>query len=111
MSIQNAFTVTKVAMLLAISIVKLVAEIALLALLGQWVLGWLAGARKEQNLFYRALQAVGSPFVRVARVLTPRFVLDRHVPLVAFLLLGFAWFAATVLKINHCLRIGVHLCQ
>ena len=36
-------------MLLLVSIFKLVAEIALLALLGQWVLGLLAGAKREQN--------------------------------------------------------------
>ncbi|MGE0348615.1 hypothetical protein [Hydrogenophaga sp.] len=98
-------------MLLFVSAVKLVAEIALLALFGQWVLGLLAGKRKHQNLFYQVLQQVGLPFVKVARFLTPRVVLERHLPLVAFLLLAFVWLAATWAKINHCLKIGVALCQ
>ena len=98
-------------MLLLISSVKLIAEIALLSLLGQWILGLLAGQKREQNLFYQVLQVLTRPFVRAIRFITPRFVLERHLPLVAFLLLGFVWMAATVAKINHCLTIGVHLCQ
>lgn len=98
-------------MLALASTVKLIAEIALLALLGQWLLGLLAGARKEQNLFYQILQIIGRPFVSVARLLTPKLVLDRHVPLVAFLLLVFVWLGATIYKIQICLQIGVELCK
>ncbi|MBU0590288.1 MAG: hypothetical protein KJ852_07025 [Gammaproteobacteria bacterium] len=98
-------------MLILASTVKLIAEIALMALLGQGVLGLLAGAKKEHNLFYQILQIIGRPFVVVARFLTPRFVLERHVPLVAFLLLLFVWFAATVMRIQICLEIGVALCK
>lgn len=98
-------------MLLLITIVKLIAEIALLALLGRWLLGLLAGAKRDRNPFYQVLDLLGRPFVSVARRITPRFVLDRHVPLVAFLLLAFLWLAMTVLKIQTCLRIGVELCR
>ncbi|MDR7149344.1 uncharacterized protein YggT (Ycf19 family) [Hydrogenophaga palleronii] len=98
-------------MLFFISSVKLIAEIALLALFGQWVLGLLAGQRKNENLFYQLLQQVGKPFVQLARLITPKFVLERHHPLVAFLVLGFVWIAVTFAKINHCLKIGVALCQ
>lgn len=98
-------------MLLVISIIKTIAEVALLALFGQWVLGLLAGAKKDQNLFYQILQIVGKPFVRVARVITPKVIIDRHVPLVAFLLLAFVWIGVTLLKIQTCLQIGVALCK
>jgi hypothetical protein len=98
-------------MLLLISTVKLIAEIALLALFGQWVLGLLAGQRKSGNIFYKILQQVGSPFVKLARFVTPKFVLERHLPLVAFLILGFVWVGVTLVKVNHCLKIGVALCQ
>ena len=98
-------------MLALASTVKLVAEIALMALLGQWLLGLLAGAKKEQNLFYQVLQIVTRPFVSAARLLTPKLVLDRHVPLVAFLLLVFIWLGATIYKIQTCLQIGVELCK
>jgi hypothetical protein len=103
--LRNAYMLT---LILAI---KLVAEIALMALFGQWVLGLLAGQRKQGNLFYQVLQQIGRPFVVVARWITPRFVLERHHPLVAFLLVGFLWVAMTAAKISHCVKIGVELCQ
>lgn len=98
-------------MLALVTTVKLIAEIALLALLGQWLLGLLAGAKRDKNPFYQVLQIVGKPFVTIARLVTPKFVLDRHVPLVAFFLLLFLWVAMTILKIKTCLRVGVELCQ
>ncbi len=98
-------------MLFFVSALKLIAEIALLALFGQWVLGLLAGAKKDSNLFYQILQIVGKPFVVAARVITPKQIIDRHVPLVAFLLLLFVWIAATLQKIRTCLEIGVELCK
>lgn len=98
-------------MLTVINSIKLIVEIALLALLGQWVLGLLAGAKKEQNLFYQILAIVGRPFVAMVRFVTPRFVLERHYPLVAFLLLVFVWLGVTVWKISTCLKIGVELCK
>lgn len=98
-------------MLAVASTIKLIAEIALMALLGQWLLGLLAGTKKERNLFYQVLQIISRPFVSVARLLTPKLVLDRHVPLVAFLLLLFIWLGATIYKIQTCLQIGVELCK
>jgi hypothetical protein len=97
--------------LLFVSSVKLVAEIALMALLGQWLLGLLAGARRDTNFFYQLLRTLTSPFVKLARVLSPRIVLDRHVPLVAFLLLCFAWLIATITRVSICLQIGVEQCR
>lgn len=98
-------------MLTLVSILKLLAEIALLALAGQWVLGLLAGAKREQNVFYQLLQVVTRPVVAGARYITPKVVIDRHLPAVAFLVLLFVWLGATVAKINICMQIGVHLCK
>jgi hypothetical protein len=97
--------------LLLVEILKLVAEIALLSLAGQWVLGLLAGKKREQNLFYQLFQVMTRPFIKGARLVSPRVVLDQHVPLVAFLLLSFVWVVATITKIDICVRIGVHLCR
>lgn len=98
-------------MLLFVSSIKLVAEIALLSLLGQWLLGLLAGAKRDANLFYQLLGIVTRPFVRVARWLSPRIVLDRHIPLVTFLMMGFVWLFATLYKVQLCLEIGVQACR
>lgn len=97
-------------MLLAINIVKMIAEIAGMALLAQWIVGLLAGAKREKNFFYQLLAVLGKPFVLAARWVTPKFVLERHLPLVAFLVLLMVWAVVTILKIQHCVQIGVHLC-
>lgn len=98
-------------MLAVFTTVKMLAEIALLALLGQWALGLLIGVRKEQNVFYQLLRIISRPFVSAARWITPKIVLDRHLPLVAFLCLLFVWLAATWMKIQTCLQMGVALCK
>ena len=98
-------------MLIVVSIFKLLAEVALLALLGQGVLALLAGAKREQNIFYQVLQIVTRPVFRAARFIAPKVVLDRHVPVVAALLLFFIWVAATIAKISICVDIGVRQCQ
>lgn len=97
--------------LLLVNVVKLLAEIALMALFGQWVLGLLAGAKRDGNLFYQIFQIVTKPLVTGVRYVTPRVVIDRHVPIVAFLLIGFVWIVATITKIDICIQIGVHLCK
>ena len=91
--------------------IKLVAEIALLVLLGQGVVGVLAGDKKAGNLVYRLLQLLGKPWTSAARWVSPRFVIDRHVPLVAFFCLLLVWVTASVLKVGICLQIGVALCR
>lgn len=106
---QDTFSILR--LLLLVNILKTIAEIALLALVGQWLLGLLAGARRDSNFFYRVLDVMTRPFVRLARLLSPPVVLDRHVPLVAFLLLAFGWLAVTIMKINICLEIGVAQCK
>lgn len=98
-------------MLLVVSSVKLVAEIALMALAGQWLLGLLAGPKRDTNLFYQLLQIVTRPFVKAVRFITPRVVLDRHIPLAAFVALGMLWIIVTLAKIQMCVQIGVQQCQ
>lgn len=98
-------------MLLLTSSLKLIAEIALLAMAGQWLLGLLAGAKREQNFFYQLLSILTRPFTRLTRLISPRVVLDRHIPLAAFLLLLSLWLVVTITKISLCLQIGVAQCQ
>ncbi len=108
---MHATRLAETGLLTLVSIVKLLAEIALLALLGQGVLALLAGAKREQNLFYQMLQIMTRPFVAGARLITPKLVIDRHLPIVTFLLLFFVWLAATITKISMCVQIGVELCK
>jgi hypothetical protein len=98
-------------MLLLVSIIKLVAEIALLAFAGQFVLGLLAGAKRESNFFYRLFDILTKPFVRAMRAVAPRAVLDRHIPIAAFVALASVWIVATIAKINVCLQVGMQMCR
>jgi hypothetical protein len=98
-------------MLLFVSAVKLVAEIALMALAGQFLLGLLAGQKRETNIFYQLLQVMTKPFVKGMRLVTPKVVIDRHIPLAAFVALAMVWVVVTITKINLCLQIGVEQCR
>ena len=71
----------------------------------------LAGAKREQNVFYQLLQVMTRPFIAGTRLITPKVVIDRHVPIVAALLLFFVWLAATITKISICVQIGVEACK
>src|SRR5262245_1327641 len=72
-------------------IVKALIEIAGLALLAQFLVGVFAWGRRHENPIYRFFQLVASPVTRVVRLVTPKVVLDQHIPLAAFLVLLFAW--------------------
>lgn len=98
-------------MLLFVSSIKLVVEIALMALAGQFVLGLLAGQRRDGNFFYRVLQVVTGPVVKTVRFIAPRVVLDRHLPIAAFVLLMSIWLVATMVKVDLCLKVGVEQCR
>ena len=98
-------------MLALATTVKLLAEIALLALMGQWVIGLLSGQARERNPFYRVLQLIARPWVKAARWISPAFVHDRHLPLVAFAVLLLIWGGAAIVKVSTCLQIGIALCK
>lgn len=84
-------------------IVKAIIEIAGLALLGQFIVGAFAWGRRGDNVVYRVFQTVTSPFTWIARKVTPRLVLDQHVPLVTLLLLFFAWIFVVLQLRASCL--------
>jgi hypothetical protein len=96
-------------MLLLVDSLKLISEIALLSLAGRWVLGLLAGSKRDGNVFYRVLDIAASPFIRLIRLISPPVVLDRHVPLAAFMLLIVCWVMLTMAKIGLC-KSGVNVC-
>lgn len=98
-------------MLTLLNILQLVIYIALIALAGQGVLYVLAGARRDQNFFYRTLQVVSKPFTVPMRKLTPRLVADHHVPVVTFLLLLVVYVVVTFEKINLCMASGMEGCR
>ena len=79
--------------LLLLVMVKALAELAFMFLLGRGVLYILAGAKREGNIFYQVLKIVTDPVFRLARFVTPRIVIDAHIPFVSVVLVAWVWLA------------------
>lgn len=80
-------------------VLKAVTEIALMLLVAQFVLALFAGRRRSENFVYRIFEIATQPVVRFTRAITPRAILDQHLPFVSFLLLLVLWIALTLGKI------------
>ncbi len=77
--------------------------VAGLALLGQFVVAIFNWNRRGENFVYQLFGILTRPVVRLVRLITPRVVLDQHVPLAAFLLLLFGYFAVGFWQRDVCL--------
>src|SRR5688500_7244704 len=77
--------------LLLVVIVKALAELAGMFLLGRGLLWLLAGRKRMDNVFYQVLAVVTDPVIRSARFIAPRLVMDSHIPVVAFALVAWIW--------------------
>jgi hypothetical protein len=100
--------------LFVLRLVKLVLEIALFALAGQAIVFMMiraVGQQAEGNFFYRALQTVSSPFTKLVRLASPRFVVDRHIPWATFALLAVAWVWVTFAIGNACIGAGLTIVE
>lgn len=87
-----------------IVILKALTEVAGVAMLGQGILWVVAGARRDQNIVYGLFKTLTLPVMKVTRWVTPRVILDRHLGLVAFFLLGVLWIGLTIMKIKLVLE-------
>jgi hypothetical protein len=100
--------------LFTLRLIQLVLAVPLLALVGQgvvWVLSRAFGQPPAQNFFYRLLQIIASPFVRLARLVTPRFIPDARVPLVALSLLAIGYVWVMIAIAQTCIGHGVAVAQ
>ena len=87
-------------MLQSVIILKALVEVALFAFMGQGILYVLAGASRDRNVVYGILKTLTSPITKFTRLVSPRFVVDQHIGLLAFFLLVMAWAGLTLAKIN-----------
>jgi uncharacterized protein YggT (Ycf19 family) len=88
--------------LLLVVVLKSLVELAGLFLLGQGLLYILAGPKRDNNGIYQLFCMLTRPVLRAVRAVTPRVVLDKHVPFVAVLLLAWLWGALVLLKVQIC---------
>ncbi len=84
-------------------ILRALVEVAGYLMLGQATLFVLAGARREGNFVYQLFRKGAAPVYRFTRLITPRIIIDKHIPFVAFLLLVWVWFALAYAKRATCI--------
>ena len=93
--------------LLVLSMLRMIAEVAGFAMLGQGVLYVLAGRRRSENFVYQLFAIVTRPVFRLTRAISPRLVRDEHIPIAAFLIVLWLWIALGMAKRYVCLSHGL----
>ena len=81
-----------------VTTLRVLVEICLFSLIGQGILAVLPGMDREKNVFYLILKTLASPAWRVARWISPKFVLDRHVGWVALFIVLVLWIGLAIAK-------------
>ena len=81
-------------------ILKAIVEVAGFAYIGQALVAAFAGARRHENIVYQIFKVITKPVTKVARLLSPRFIPDQHVPFVAFGILLWIWIFAIIMIAN-----------
>ena len=79
-------------MALSFLIAQTLVMVAGLALLGQLFVGAFNWGQRQNNLLYRLFEIIARPVVKLIRWVSPKKILDRHVPLAAFMIMLFAYF-------------------
>ncbi len=88
--------------LLILGLFRALAEVAMLFLIGQGLLALLAGRRRDTNTMYKLFLIVTGPVLRTMRRITPRQIIDKHLPYIAFAVLFWIWIALAWLKRLYC---------
>ena len=97
--------------LLLVVILKALAELAFMFLLGRGLLFILAGRKRQGNIFYQVFCIVTDPLLRAARFVTPRIVLDRHMPVVTVVLLSWIWIVLALWALPTMCASGKYDCS
>jgi hypothetical protein len=96
--------------LFIVSVLRALVEVALLALLGQGLLALLAGSRRHNNFVYRLFMVITQPVISLVRRITPKVILDKHLPFVAFFLMFWLWILLAWVKRELCVLNGLAGC-
>ena len=98
-------------MLLAVVIAKSLIELSLMFIVGRFVLGLFAGAKRQTNVIWQLLDVLAKPALWLTRRVSPKLILDQHIPLAAASWLLIAWVLVVKVKIDLCLQLGAAACQ
>ncbi|TSA12496.1 MAG: hypothetical protein D4R79_07590 [Comamonadaceae bacterium] len=98
-------------MLLTVVILKSLIELSLMFIVARFVLGLLAGAKRNTNVFWQLLDVAAKPALWITRWVSPKLILDQHIPLAAASWLVIAWVLVVKVKIDLCMQLGALACQ
>jgi hypothetical protein len=98
-------------MLLTVIILKSLIELSLMFIVARFLLGLLAGAKRSTNVFWQLLDVASKPALWITRLVSPKLILDRHIPLAAASWLLIGWVLVVKVKIDLCLQLGPAACQ
>lgn len=74
-----------------ITILRALVEAAGMFLLAQGALFLLAGGTRDKNLVYQLFRIITRPVISGTRFISPKVIVDKHIPFVAFFLLFWLW--------------------
>ncbi len=98
-------------MLLTVVILKSLIELSLMFIVARFILGLLAGAKRSSNIFWQLLDVAAKPALWITRRVSPKLILDQHIPLAASSWLLIAWVLVVKVKIDLCMQLGALACQ
>lgn len=93
--------------LFLISALRALVEVAGYTLIGQGIVALFAGRNRDNNFVYRLMKTVTNPVVKLVRFITPRLILDQHIPFVTFFLLFWLWIGLAMAKRYVCAAQGL----
>ena len=79
-------------------------------IVARFLLGLLVGAKRNTNVFWQLLDVASKPALWITRRVSPKLILDQHVPLAAASWLLIAWVLIVKVKVDLCLKMGANAC-
>lgn len=98
-------------MLLAVVVFKSLIEMSVMIILGRAILGWMTGNQRGRNVFWQLLDVAARPALWLTRSLSPKAILDRHIPLAATGWLMAAWLLTLRFKLALCSGLAATACR
>lgn len=86
-----------------LSLLRALAEVAGMSLLGQGVLWLLTGGGRQRNAVYQMFSLITRPLIGATRRLAPKVLGDRFIPPLTFCLLFFLWITLAYVRRVVCL--------
>ena len=90
-----------------LGILRALAEIAGLFLLAQGALYILVGGKRDRNFVYQLFRIITRPAISVTRLIVPKAIVDRYIPIVAFMLLFCVWILLAYVRLIVCKSAGL----